>query len=263
MYPYELFLSFDLYSLFFAIGVIGCFVIVRLMCDRMSFEAKFQNFVIITTLLTVFGGYGTAILTQAFYNIAKEGAFVLSKNTGATFYGGLVGGIVIFIAIYFGAGHFLFKDKIHLRRFRFLSDLAAPCITFAHGMGRLGCLMAGCCHGAVTDEWYGIYMVNLGQKVVPIQLYEAIFLLALCALTGWMLLTRKKYGLPTYLFVYGLWRFFIEYARTDYRGTTIVSFLTPSQLTSVLLIAAAFVVFGCELYFDLRGKRVGEGTDDE
>ena len=36
--------------------------------------------------------------------------------------------------------------------------------------------------------------------------------------------------------MYGVWRFFIEYARGDYRGETFVSFLTPSQLIAVLLI---------------------------
>ena len=72
MYPYELFLGFDMYSLLIAVGVIGCFVMIRLMCDKLKYEAKFQNFVIITTLLTVFGGYGTAVLTQAFYNIVKS-----------------------------------------------------------------------------------------------------------------------------------------------------------------------------------------------
>lgn len=254
MYPYELFLGIDLYSLFIVVGVIGCFVLIRIMQDRMNFEAKFQNFVILTTLVTVLGGYGTAVVAQAFYNIEKEGKFVINNETGATFYGGLVGGIAIFLIVYFGIGHLIFKDKRTFKRLRFLSDLAAPCITFAHGMGRLGCLMAGCCHGAETEAWYGIYMVNIGKKVVPIQLYEALFLLALCAFTAWMLLKRKRYVMPVYLLVYGVWRFFIEYARTDYRGTTIVSFLTPSQLTSVLLVIAAVVVFAGERYFDKRKK---------
>ena len=254
MYPYQLFLGLDLYSLFIVVGVIGCFALIRITQDKRGFDAKFQNFVILTTLITVMGGYGTAVLAQAFYNIKSEGKFVINNGTGATFYGGLVGGIAIFIIVYFGVGHFIFKDKRHIYRFRFLSDLAAPCITFAHGMGRLGCLMAGCCYGAETEAWYGIYMVNLGKKVVPIQLYEALFLFVLCALTVWMLLKRKSYGLPVYLSVYGVWRFFIEYARTDYRGDTFVSFLTPSQLTSVLLVIASVAVFAGELYFDKRKK---------
>ena len=92
MYPYELFLGIDLYSLFIVVGVIGCFVLIRIMQDRMNFEAKFQNFVILTTLVTVLGGYGTAVVAQAFYNIKKEGKFVLNSGTGATFYGGLADG---------------------------------------------------------------------------------------------------------------------------------------------------------------------------
>ncbi|MBQ9162348.1 MAG: prolipoprotein diacylglyceryl transferase [Clostridia bacterium] len=263
MYPYELFLGLDMYSLLIALGVIGCLVMIRLVFDKWEYEAKFQNFVIITTIVTIFGGYGTAVLTQALYNIKELGKFQLTNDTGSTFYGGLVGGIAIFIIVYFGIGRFLFKDGVQYRRFRSLSELAAPCITFAHGMGRLGCLFAGCCHGAITDKWYGIYMVNLGKKAVPVQLYEALFLFALCALTLWMLLKKKRYCLPTYLFTYGVWRFFIEYARADERGDTFVSFLSPSQLTSIGLILAAVIVLCGELYFDRwRKAKVTDSTGD-
>ena len=38
------------------------------------------------------------------------------------------------------------------------------------------------------------------------------------------------------MIAYGAWRFAAEYLRDDYRGTTLVSFLTPSQLTAVLMM---------------------------
>ena len=49
-----------------------------------------------------------------------------------------------------------------------------------------------------------------------------------------------------YLFSYGIFRFLIEYVRNDYRGTGIVSFLTPSQFWSVCMVVLAFVVFFLE-----------------
>ena len=38
------------------------------------------------------------------------------------------------------------------------------------------------------------------------------------------------------MIIYGVWRFFVEYLRNDYRGTTFVSTLTPSQLTALIMI---------------------------
>jgi phosphatidylglycerol:prolipoprotein diacylglycerol transferase len=56
--------------------------------------------------------------------------------------------------------------------------------------------------------------------------------------------TVREKGVPllaVYLVGYGLWRFFIEYARADDRGQTIVSFLSPSQLVSLLMIVGGAV----------------------
>ena len=50
------------------------------------------------------------------------------------------------------------------------------------------------------------------------------------------------------MMLYGIWRFFLEYARADYRGTTLVSFLTPSQLTAVAMVVGAVVLFVVQRY---------------
>ena len=65
--------------------------------------------------------------------------------------------------------------------------------------------------------------------------------------------------MPIYAIVYGIWRFFIEYARADHRGETVVSFLTPSQLIAILMIAAG-IAYLCVWYIQKRKK---EGKNDE
>jgi phosphatidylglycerol:prolipoprotein diacylglycerol transferase len=62
-------------------------------------------------------------------------------------------------------------------RFKDMLDIAACCVPLAHGIGRLGCFFAGCCHGAETDAWYGVEMLTESgwRRVVPIQLFEAVF----------------------------------------------------------------------------------------
>jgi prolipoprotein diacylglyceryltransferase len=121
----------------------------------------------------------------------------------------------------------------------------------AHAFGRIGCFFAGCCHGPETDAWYGIYMyaTSLGKKatVVPTQLYEAIFLFALCAVC-FLLVWKKKFrhNLSVYLIAYGIFRFCLEFVRADDRGQFLGS-LTPSQFWSIVMIIA-----GIALIFLLR-----------
>lgn len=266
MYNKRIFLDMDLYSIFMLIGVLSCLIFIRVLSDRRRMRAAWQNLVLFNAIFAVVLGYGGAVLFQAFYNFMASGVFEIVNDTGATFYGGLIGGTAMFIVIYFAAGHFLFKDGYHKRHFRMISDLAAPCITVAHGFGRLGCLMAGCCHGACTTAWYGVYMDIPGDgttemvKVIPVQLYEAIFLLALAALTFVLFWKQKKYIMPLYMVTYGLWRFVAEYLRADDRGATVVDFFSPSQLISVLLISGGLVLWAVELYADKKKTTAGDAV---
>ncbi len=252
MYPYELFWGMDLYSLLITVGIISCMILIRVLSDRRGYAARWQNFLLVTMVVAVILGYGTAVLMQGLYNIAEIGHFELTNSTGSTFYGGLMGGAAVFLAIYFGVGHFLFPDGYHKSHLRALLDIAACCITMAHGFGRLGCLMAGCCYGRATEAWYGIYMVGLGHKVVPVQLYEAIFLFVLSAFLIVRFVRNKPFCMPIYMLTYGVWRFFIEYLRDDERGGTIVPFLSPSQLVSVVLIAGSVLVIWLEYRAEMR-----------
>ena len=261
MYPYEIIFGMDLYAILMSVGVIVCMLFIRLQADWRGLRAKLQNLILFNTIAAVVLGYGFAVLFQAFYNYLAKGSFEIVRNTGATFYGGLIGGTAMFIIIYFVAGHFLYRDGYHTQNFRTVSDLAPAAITVAHGFGRLGCLMAGCCHGACTDAWYGIYMDIQSDnttemvKVVPVQLYEAIFLLSLSAVTFIMFWKNKKYVLPVYMVTYGIWRFVAEYLRADDRGATIVDFWSPSQLISVLLITGGIVLLVIELYVDRKKQK--------
>ena len=183
-----------------------------------------------------------------------------------TFYGGLIFGVAAFLGIWFGVGHFYCPKNEPKEKFGALADMAACVIPLAHGFGRLGCFTAGCCHGAVTDKWYGVVMHTRDglQKVVPVQLFEAIFLFALAGVLLWLFF--KKFGkenkgrfplLPIYCIGYGVWRFFIEFARADERGQTVVSFLSPSQLIAVLMVIAG----GIYLFIWLKSLQKSNGKE--
>ena len=279
MYPY-LIVDFGkhfrlgMYDICLMLGIVACLALYRVFADRQKFKAKIQNFALFVAMFAIGGGYYAAALVQTFYNwkaalgTAQEKPFWEFWGTGATFYGGLVGGVLIFLVLYFGVGALLFKKQEHIHHFFPIAHIAGAIIPLAHGIGRLGCLFAGCCHGTETPQpqWYTVTFIRFVEKngelvkenfnAVPVQLYEALFLFALAAILIWRVLKNKHYNLSTYSIAYGVWRFFAEYLRADSRGQGIIPFLTPSQQTALLLIAAGIGVIFVEKYVRRYTARV-------
>ena len=254
MYPYPIFLGLTLYDICLCVGVIACFILFGVLADRAGVRRKIQNFAMSCGIVAVGLGYGSAVLFQALYNIKTLGRFEINESTGATFYGGLIGGVLVFLAVYFGVGHYKYADRAHAKAFWSIADCAVPGIALAHSIGRIGCLFAGCCHGKLTGAWYGIEMHgNMGvSKYVPTQLFEAIFLIFLFGFLLIRALDKKGYCLPIYLSAYALWRFCIEFLRGDYRGNTFVEALSPSQLVACILFVLGIGVFFLERYTKTR-----------
>ena len=244
-------LGMTLYDISICVGIIFCFIVFGRLADKRKLRGKLQNFSLLCGVFAIMLGLGSAVLFQAIYNIASTGKFEIVENTGATFYGGLIGGVVTFLILYFGIGHVVMKraglEGYHAKSFFTMASCGVPSIVIAHAFGRLGCLTAGCCHGAPTDAWFGILMYgNQGHiKYVPIQLFEAIFLFILFGLLYINAKEGKRYNLSLYMSIYGAWRFIIEYLRADYRGSVGLP-ITPSQLIALLMIAGAVGVFFLE-----------------
>jgi prolipoprotein diacylglyceryltransferase len=69
------------------------------------------------------------------------------------------------------------------RRFADLADALAPSGIAALGIGRIGCLLAGCCWGRPTDLAWGVVFPELGPPPRhPLQLYSAALDLGLAGL---------------------------------------------------------------------------------
>jgi len=237
MYPKKIFGLFYLYGLFIAIGIIACFLVFFQFGKKRKIEEKFVDFVFYNAIAAIIVGFGTASLFQATYNYIDDPSQGFRFDGGITFIGGLIGGIASFLI-----GYWMFKDKFKARIVDIVS-IAPCCILIAHAFGRIGCLFAGCCHGAETDAWYGIYMPAVGAKVVPTQLFEAIFLFALFAVC-YLLYWKKnfKHNLSLYLLAYGIFRFLIEFFRADERGQFLFG-ISPSQFWSIVMVLSSVAVY--------------------
>lgn len=272
MYPYAIFFDTGLYEIFIMAGILIVFFAADRMGIKSGFSVTLQRILIVSFLLAIVFGFFGAVLFQAFYNYLDTGVFKIDSGTGMTFYGGLIFGAGTFIVSWFVGGKLFCKDGEAVKKFGAIADIAACLIPLAHAFGRIGCFFAGCCHGKPTDAWYGVTMhTEYGlQKVVPVQLFESAFLFLLAGVLFFLFFKKNaKDGasaklekiplLSGYAFFYGIWRFFIEYARGDDRGSSGIPFLSPSQLTAIVLIVLGIVYF-CAVFFR-RKKKNKENTE--
>lgn len=165
-------------------------------------------------------------------------------RSGGVFYGGLM--LAVVVALWF--------MRRHAMPIWTTCDAFAPGIALAQAVGRVGCLLAGCCYGHATDLPWGITFTNplaatnvgtpLGVSLHPTQVYESV---ATLTIFGFLLLfERKGNAFPgrtfwTYILLYPMTRFFIEFFRGDPRGT-VFDVLSTSQFVSVLLVPMSIVM---------------------
>lgn len=239
-------LSITWYGIWVAIGILAVFIVLFLYGKIIGNSEKFTDFIFYNGVVSIGVGFFSAALFQAFYNYVENPERGFNLNGGITFIGGLIGGAGCFLIIFY-----LFRKKIDGNITNILS-LAPCCIVIAHAFGRLGCLFAGCCHGDYLGQESvagGIYMYGTLNKVhvwgyyVPTQLYESIFLFILFGVFSYLLLAKKfKHNLSLYLILYGIFRFIIEFFRSDERGQFIGN-LSPSQFWSIVMVVGGILVF--------------------
>ncbi len=140
---------------------------------------------------------------------------------GFVFYGGLVFGALF--TIFFGV-----KQKLSLKDFEF----TIPLLALGHGIGRIGCFLAGCCYGTHCELPWAIELNGISRH--PVQLYEAFILIVFAGI----LIQRLKKNKPLislYFLVYAILRFILEFFRGDeIRGG--FGYFSTSQWISLFII---------------------------
>ena len=168
--------------------------------------------VVACTFFTVAIGIVGAMLFQNAYDLIKDPANY-KFSFSMTFYGGLIFGTIAFILIFF-----LFVKKNNDISLKEILIVAPICITCAHAFGRIGCFLAGCCYGQVTDSCIGVDFPNIGKRI-PTQLFESVFLFFLTIVLYFLIFVVKfKYTMHTYLAAYSIFRFVIEFFRGKQRS---------------------------------------------
>jgi len=160
------------------------------------------------------------------------------KNFGGgfVFYGSLIFDILIVL-------WFIRKHKIPVMQ---MLDIIAIATCLVHGVGRIGCFMAGCCHGLPHDGIFSVVFTDpvclakpLNTPLHPTQLYSAGMIFGILLILLLVKRIQKFEGqlFLVYIVLYAIGRSFIETLRGDYkRGYIIEGILTHSQFISILMI---------------------------
>jgi phosphatidylglycerol:prolipoprotein diacylglycerol transferase len=161
---------------------------------------------------------------------------------GLVFYGGVL--LAVPTAIWY-----VKKNDLGLWK---TSDLFAPSIAIGHAFGRVGCFFAGCCYGKFAESlpWSIIFtspecLAPTNIPLHPTQLYEAggevVNFLILIVLRKYKSFNGQLF--ITYLLLYSVLRFIVEFFRGDEARGFIINNLSISQGISILIFFIAIIGF--------------------
>ena len=234
---------------FLAAVLVGCHLAKR----RGLSDSDFTN---IAMLVLVFGFAGGKILHMIveFRTLLTDPMAVIGSE-GFVVYGGIISGIAT-IFIY-----------CRIKKLEFLKyiDLFAASVPLNQAFGRIGCLLAGCCYGAVTDSPIGVVfpsgsLAPAGVKLWPTQLMMSAgnFIIAgILILASTKLKKRGQIG-SLYLILYAIGRFGIEFLRNDHRGA--VGVFSTSQFISLFIVVIGIGLF---IWRTMSNDEAKPGTVEE
>lgn len=248
MYPFIdlYFFKIGSYSLMVCLGMISYVIYLSIAFKRNGYSQKHINKLLLISILFFIILFLSALIMNSIFHSIEKGYIVIG---GITWLGGV---IISFPCMIYLIYHFI--PEFRGNTFKIFS-LIVPGIVLAHAFGRVGCFLGGCCYGEPTLSILGVSFppgslaaiqypdINgWSVKVLPVQLFEAIFEFLLFVVIILFNKKNNKYNYEIYGVTYSIYRFIIEYFRGDNRGATGIYF-SPSQLMCIILFMTVILVF--------------------
>ncbi|MBF0521443.1 MAG: prolipoprotein diacylglyceryl transferase [Candidatus Omnitrophica bacterium] len=182
--------------------------------------------------IVVFGLIGARmlyVLLNLDYFMPNPLEMVMIQNGGLAWQGGLIIGTIAGLL-------FVKKRKLNLKT---MLDLCAPYVALGESIGRVGCLLNGCCYG--KEVGWGLYFPIHHARLHPTQIYTSLGLLSIFVILRWY---QKQSESSTtgsvfvlYLVLASALRYFVEFFRADH--VEILWGLSIFQLVCLLLLLTA------------------------
>jgi phosphatidylglycerol:prolipoprotein diacylglycerol transferase len=246
------------YPLCYGLGLVCGGIILGLLLNKRGFGFRdtIQLWWIIC-LLVYFGGILTYVIIYPPHRGHLTWAWLVSMTEGGqVLYGGLICGTV---------GGWYACRRLHLPLTEAL-DASGVAVPVGIAIGRVGCLLKGCCYGARSDSWSAIrypkvvdiygnligsgpYLDELKAYEIqatdtcslplhPVPIYESLVCLGMASVL--FVLWRRRILSGRLIFVFGgsyaVWRFNVEFIRVHER---LLGFVTLYQLISIGVLVAS------------------------
>ncbi len=228
------------YGLFVALGFLAALTVTTKLAKSEGIlpeQVMDMGFIII--LFGIIGSRIGYILIKLTYYIQRPFDIIKIWEGGLVFSGGIIG---VLLAI----GWYAKRHQLSLRK---LADLWAPAAALGQAIGRIGCLMMGCCYGKPTQVKWGIVFSNpkclapLDIALHPTQIYSSIsgFIIFLIVL---FVRSKKRFDGQVFLWfliIHSTARLAIERFRWDDRGSLLGTDISLTQFLTVLILISAVV----------------------
>ncbi|MFH1621926.1 MAG: prolipoprotein diacylglyceryl transferase family protein [Candidatus Omnitrophota bacterium] len=227
------------YGLMIFIAVLVCLHLSLKAARTLGFD---KDMIFDLCIVIIFSGLVGARILYVLLNLK----FYLSnpKEIFMLHHGGLaiIGAIV---AAIMGAAIFM---KIKKMPFLITLDLIVPYIALGQSIGRIGCLLNGCCYGFVTS--FGLYFPVHDAILFPAQALSSVLLLVLYILLRIKQERAHSIGMifASYILYYAAIRFLIEFVRADSPRLFL-------NLTLFQYFCIALFVFGIVLTYRIKWKK--------
>lgn len=191
-----------------------------------------------------------------FETYKREPLAIFSGSAGS-FFGAVIGGVLL--GVYY-------TKKAQISTWH-LADVIALYIPLGHMIGRVGCLLSGCCYGVETDLAWAMRCSSADDLLRhPTQIYEMIgnlLLFIVLWISGRRVEERKERYFPGFIFwlyvgLYSFLRIIIE----AFRDSQILAFgwLRTTQVFSLLVAVVVFLYIGYRLKKKLGNERCASST---
>ena len=240
--------------------MIALAVLVLVMWAYRQIKTRWPEFSTDTLMGVIIVGIPSAIIFARLLHVIDEWEYYsqhldrLIGGSGLTIYGAILGAVL---------GTWIYS-KFRPFNWSFGADLMAPGILLAQSVGRVGCIINGCCYGEETSLPWAISYIHPNSSsfgvsgVHPTQLYEIIFLLSFFFILIFLRGRLKPDGslFLVYLGGYSLWRLASGFLRVN---DPFLFGLHQAQVIGLTVFIAVVVML---IYRRVRWVKPGETTGD-
>ncbi|MDH5365555.1 MAG: prolipoprotein diacylglyceryl transferase [Cyclobacteriaceae bacterium] len=236
-------LTIHFYGFLIAIGAILAFIYMAKEAKK-QYGLKFDDantLFILLLIASIVGGKIFFFFESPDYYLSNPKQ--LFSGGGFVFYGSLIFTIPTMYLFF----------KSHNLPWGGMLDIMAISTCIVHALGRMGCFMAGCCHGLPYEGSFSVTFTDsaslaqpLNTPLHPTQLYSVTLIVLILI----MLLRIKKRKLfdgqmfISYLILYASGRVVIEIFRGDLkRGFIIGDYVSHSQFISFIIICITVYIY--------------------